>query len=129
MSANMVNTEMVEPESPTDKKSVLAIKLWERGLDKHDKRVSEYIENKCSLYVLIWGQCSDPMQAKIKAAPSYNSMAANYDSLDLLLIIKGISYRFESQGNIHVAMREAKINIYTYRQGKEESNTAYLSKF
>ena len=129
MIATLVDTKMDEPEPPKDEKSVLLMKLWERALDRHDKRVSEYNENKCSLYVLIWGQCSDPMQAKVKASSYYSTMASNYNSLDLLLIIKGIAYRFESQGNLHVAMREAKTNIYTYRQGKEESNTAYLSKF
>ena len=100
MISNLIDTEMNEPEPPADEKSLLLVKLWERALDKHDKRVSEYNENNCSLYVLIWGQCSDPMQAKVKASPYYKKMASEYNSLDLLLIIKGISYRANHQGHL-----------------------------
>ena len=129
MVTSLTETVFVKPDYPENTADAFQVKVWDRETDKYDALVSAYKDNKTALYTLVWGQCSEPMQAKIKTTNEYDIMAKKYNSLQLLIAIKGISYKFESQGNIHITMLEAKINIYTYQQGHDESNTAYLNKF
>ena len=101
--------------------------MWRRESDKYDKRKSEYDENKSALYMLVWGQCSEGVKSKIKSVKNYTKMQSNYDCLGLLLTIKGITFKFETQVNIFVSIREAKIRFYGLSQRRDESNTSYLN--
>jgi hypothetical protein len=92
------------------------------------KRKSLYSENKGALYSVVWSQCSDAMQAKIKADASFQAAHDDGDSLQLLKIIKGIAFKFESQKNIYIALDSAKADFYTSRQGQDETNAIYLSR-
>jgi Zinc knuckle len=93
------------------------------------KRKESYRENKCALYSIIWGQCSEAMQAKVKSAVNYETMHDDSDSLMLLAEIKGIAYKFESQKNIYVALDMAKGAFYSSRQAQGETNAAYMTRF
>lgn len=70
----------------------------------HVARKESYLRNKCALYSFIWGQCSENIQAKIKTTGNYKDMVAEDDSLQLLKAIKRISYKFETQENIYIAL-------------------------
>ena len=50
-------------------------------------------------------------------------------SLKLIKKIKGIAYKFESQKNIYLALHNAKCAFYAYKQGADETNANYMSKF
>jgi hypothetical protein len=52
------------------------------------------------------------MQAKIKSDKLYNSMHEEDDSLQLLKMIKGIAYNFESQKNIYLVLDNVKCDFY-----------------
>ena len=83
-----------------------------------------------SLYsVICWGQCSEAMQAKIKSEKLHDSMQEVDDSLMLIKMIKGIAYKFESQKNIYLALNNVKCAYYAYKQGPDETNANYMSKF
>jgi hypothetical protein len=51
------------------------------------------------------------------------------DSLALLNSIKGIAYKFESQKNIYLSLDNAKAAYYTYRQGREETDSEFAANF
>jgi hypothetical protein len=69
------------------------------------------------------------MQTKIKSSDTFEKMSDDSNSLTLLMEIKGIAYKFESQKNIYLALDNAKCNFYAYRQGSDETNANYMSKF
>ena len=69
------------------------------------------------------------MQAKIKSDDAYTNMHEDSNSLELLKVIKGIAYKFESQKNIYLALDDAKCAFYAYRQGADETNANYMAKF
>lgn len=69
------------------------------------------------------------MHAKIKSVSNYKTIHDDNDSLLLLAEIKGISYKFESQKNIYVALDMAKSNSFSSRQGPNETNAAYMTRF
>ena len=88
-----------------------------------------YKENKSKLYSVIWGQCSDTMKKKLKALKAYKDLSDDSDSLKLLKEIKGILYWFDTRDNLYSSMHDAKVAFYTNKQGKDESNSDYLSRF
>ena len=51
------------------------------------------------------------------------------DSLILIKMMKGTAYKFESQKNIYLALDNAKCTFYAYKQGPDETNANYMSKF
>ena len=69
------------------------------------------------------------MKTKIKALKAYKDLSDNSDSLKLLKEIKGISYHFETRGNLYLSMYDVKVAFYTNKQGKDESNSDHLSRF
>jgi hypothetical protein len=94
------------------------------------KRRETYNIDRCALYSVLWGQCSEAMQVKIKSADSYNTMDHNSNSLELIKVIKGAAYKFESQQNIYLTLDNAKCTFYAYQhQVADETNAAYMSKF
>jgi len=68
-------------------------------------------------------------KTKLKALKVYEDMSDDGDSLALLKEIKGISYRFETRDNIYSSTHDAKAAFYKDKQGKDETNSDYLSRF
>jgi hypothetical protein len=129
MIKTMSDTNIPLPKDHEKDATKTAIRVWEKEVDMLVLRRSTYETNKCALFPVIWNQCSESMQAKIKSADNFESMDTESNSLDLLLEIKGIAYKFESQKNIYLALDNAKSAFYVYRQGPEETNATYMSKF
>lgn len=69
------------------------------------------------------------MQTKLRSSDSFDRTSADSDSLALLMEIKGVAYKFESQKNIYLALDNAKSACYAYRQASNETNAMYMSKF
>ena len=69
------------------------------------------------------------MQAKLKTINEYPVIDETLNCLDLLLAIKGIAYKFETQGYLYLSLDDAKTNFFAYKQGRHESNSDYLTKF
>ena len=51
--------------------------------------------NLQKLYVLILGQCSKSMEAKLKQAATWHTVLQAQDSMALLKLIKTVNYKFE----------------------------------
>ena len=126
----MQDTEILEPADDAVGASMTTKCIWEQEVKMYCKQVTTYKTNKCALYSVVWGQCSEAMQAKIKSDKLYDSMHAEVDdSLMLIKIIKGIAYKFESQKNIYLSLDNVKCTFYAYKQGADETNANYMSKF
>ena len=87
-----VNFNAIKPPYPEDDKDQMDIAIWKRLVEKHVDRMAHYAQNKDALFMIIWGQCSDNMQAKLKTVSTFENMRSNKDCLGLLSGIQGISY-------------------------------------
>jgi hypothetical protein len=47
--------------------------VWKADIKLFMEKREWYTENKCTLYAVIWSQCSEAMQAKIKSVPGYQT--------------------------------------------------------
>jgi hypothetical protein len=103
--------------------------IWKADIKLYMEKREWYTENKCTLYSVIWSQCSKAMQAKIKSVPGYQTMNEDANSLSLLNEIKEISYKFESQKNIYVAIDMAKKSFFATRQGQHETNASFMTRY
>ena len=117
------------PEEPKDKNNATRVRIWERKIDKYVEREIELEENLKKIFVIIWGQCSDAMRAKITANDEYESKARNGDCVWLLTTIRAISNRFEGEKNIFLAIDDARSAIGAYRQAKNQTNHEYYVQF
>ena len=124
-----INYKITEPPEPDDMTNASKKRIWEKKIDQYVERESKYEQNRTNLYSVIWAQCSSAMQSKLKTIDSWEDIEIKRNCLKLLLEIKGIAYKFESQGYIYLSLDDAKDEFYSYRQGKSESNADYLTKF
>ena len=126
----MQDVDIVPPTDPPDGSSETTKQIWQQEVKMmYCEQVKTYKQNKCALYSVIWGQCSEAMQAKIKSDKLYDDMREVDGSLMLIKMIKGIAYKFASQKNIYLVLDNAKCAFYAYKQGPDETNANYLSKF
>ena len=79
-------------------------------------------------YTLVLGQCTELLQSKLKQHPDWSTLQVNQDILALLKVIKGITYKFEDQKYMPLALYNAKIVLFTLRQGRLSCND-YLEHF
>jgi hypothetical protein len=129
MIRTMSDVPFVPPKDLAKERSNTDEAIWKAEVDVFVKRKEAYRENKCALYSIVWSQCSDAMQAKIKSTNRFSEMHDDNDSLSLLKVIKGVSYKFESQKNIYLALDNAKTAFYSSRQGSDETNANFMTRF
>ena len=105
-------------------------RIYDKKLDQHALREVNFDNNIQSLYSLVWGQCSDSMQAKVEAMPAFLLVAKpNSHGIELLKIIKKISFNYQGHKYLPHAIHESKRNFYEFKQEKYVTATAYLEKF
>ena len=104
------------------------------------QEVAEYMERRKSLranlrvlWNVIWGQCTEALQAELQALPAFTD--SEYPPADglancawLLTQIKNIRTRFASQSYAFSAAIDAYYNLFTFRQN-DLSDTEYYEQF
>jgi hypothetical protein len=82
-----------------------------------------------SLYDLLWGQCSESLNLRLRGDPNYTTYSINADSLALLNGIRAGMTAFQKKRYLphllHLIMR----NFYNLVQGKHRSNQEYYDEF
>ena len=58
----MQDTEIPEPTDHEDGASRAVVRIWDQEVIIYCKEVGTYKTNKCALYSVVWGQCSEAMQ-------------------------------------------------------------------
>ena len=69
------------------------------------------------------------MKAKLKGLPSFEILNRTFDGLGLLMAIKSIIYKFNSQQYLCHALHESMRRIYIFQQGKQMTASTYLEQF
>jgi hypothetical protein len=99
---------ITQPPDPLAAATPTQLRIWEKQIDNYVKRLDQRDTNIQTLYSLVWGQCTDAMQAKVKATANFNVISAANDGIELLKAIKQVAYNFQSQKYLPHAIHEAK---------------------
>ena len=118
-----------KPLHPGDSADKTDLRIWEKQVDKYVERMNAYTNNKHALYAIIWGQCSESMQSRLKTVDDFETIDEDRDCLKLLNEIQGITYKFETQRYPYEALWDVLLSFYQHRQHKHQSNSEYLTKF
>jgi hypothetical protein len=81
---NLSLTILEVPKDLPDSATKAELRIWEKKIDEFVRRDLHFEENMQTLYSLVWGQCSDVMQARLEALDDYDAMSEKGDSLALL---------------------------------------------
>jgi hypothetical protein len=120
---------IVQPADPPVNASMAQTRIWEKQIDQYVKQLDQRDINIQTLYSLVWGQCTDAMQAKVEATSRFNTISANNDGIELLKTIKQVSYNFQSQKYLPHAVHEAKRRFFLLNQGRQSTVLEYLEQW
>ena len=73
-------------------------------------------ENVQNLYSLV-GQCTKAMKSKVELQLNHSTAHEANDGIALLAMIRNVSYSFESQKYLPLAIFEAKKRYFNIKQG------------
>ena len=102
--------------------------IFKGELDTFVKRKSYLNQNIQKAYALVIGQCTDLLQSKLKQQTQWATISQDQDVIALLNLIKTITFRFEDQKFLPLALYQAKSSLYSLRQASM-SNHDYLQRF
>ena len=91
-----------------DEESKFLIKVWEQQVTNYTNRLDLLKSNLRVVYTVIWGQCTEAMQFKLKTVPKFTEMDTACNCVWLLMEIKSVMQQFEGQRALHLALDEAK---------------------
>ncbi len=94
----------------------------------YDYQVQHQAENRQKVFSLVWQQCTESMQAKIKAHREYHTIEQALDGINLLRIIKLICFNIEDEKYVPQKVHETKAAFYSLKQGRDSDQT-YQIKF
>jgi hypothetical protein len=121
--------ELVNPPAPVVPAAgdQVAFELWKYDHKDHRVKIQEYANFRAGLYNVVFGQCSEALQDKIRSHTDFPE--AYQDGIALLTIIKVLTYSFEERCKLADALSEIKEAFYTFRQGKHMSLQRYYELF
>ncbi len=116
-------------ELDPNEKSELVKALWNREVDGYFTRTGHIESNLKATYAIVWGQCSEAMRAKLKSQSDFGVKDGESDCVWLLTAIRTIIVKFEEKSYIQLALTDAWIMYYTYRQGPDMTVATYIEEF
>jgi hypothetical protein len=132
MAIDQIDTRLptiAQPLDPAVNATLAETKIWEKKLDQYVKRIDQRETNIQTLYSLVWGQCTDAMQATVEADAGFNALSMSNDGIELLKIIKKVSFNFQSQKYLPHAVHEAKRRFFLINQGRQSTMQDYLEQW
>jgi hypothetical protein len=102
---------------------------WQKRVGSTVVKEDQFKEDMKKVYLLIWGQCTESLWAKLEAASGYTRMKTDYDSIELLKSIKDCIFKFSSQKFGHQSRHKALRKFYTPYQDKNSNSNEYYRRF
>ena len=118
---------IVDENDPIPEERVLLM-IFKGEIDAYIKRKGILEDNIQKAYSLVLGQCTDLLQSKLKQQATWAAVSVAQDAILLITMIKSITFKFEDQKFLPLALYQAKANLYNMRQGNL-SNHDYLQRF
>ena len=125
----IVDLNDAQPADTTEAVGSTAYRIWIKKVDIYVERLTALDNNLRTIFTVIWGQCSNMMQTKLKALPEYDAKAKEKDCVWLLKEIKGIMNHFDGSKYIYVSLDDATEEYYRYRQGHSQPLDSYYKTF
>jgi hypothetical protein len=118
-----------DPQPPTDPdpNDKVQFEKWKSALNDYNNRLKAFQNFRSGLYSLVFGQCSDALQDKLKSHRDFE--ASRQDGIKLLIIIKSLTHTVEEQLYLPDATASVIKDFYTLRQRKFESLQAYHQRY
>jgi hypothetical protein len=91
-------------------------------------KIQHQTKNQQKVFSLVRQQCTESIQAKIKAHRDYKTIEQELNGIDLLRVIKLICFNIEDEKYVPQKVYETKTAFYALRQGRD-SDQAYQIKF
>ena len=125
----VMTLELDDPVTPPnpDPTNQLQFELWKLDIKEHRTKIQEYSKFRAGLYNVVIGQCTESLQDKLKSHQDF--LAAYQDGIELLLLIKELTYTFEERRKLSDALCDVKEHFYSFKQGKNMSLQRYHELF
>ena len=125
----VIKLELDDPEAPPDPDPTnqLQFEIWKLDIKEHRTKLQEYSNFRAGLYNVVFGQCTESLQDKLKSHQEFP--AAYQDGIELLILIKELIYTFEERRKLSDALCDIKENFYTFKQGKHMTLQRYHELF
>jgi hypothetical protein len=81
------------------------------------------------LYDLLWGQCSDSLQSRLRRHDDYTNYSPSADSMALLKAIQAEMTGFRNKQYLPHALHKIMRDFYSISQGKHRNNQEYYDEF
>jgi hypothetical protein len=104
------------PPANPDPANQLAVELWKVEIKEHYEKIQRYENFRAGLYNVVLGQCTEALEDRLKSHQDF--LAANKNSIALLIIIKRLTYSFEEWRKLVDALTDVKEKFYNFRQGQ-----------
>jgi hypothetical protein len=117
------------PKKPADDADAIDTRIFKKEVDEYVKCKAKHTENSRKLFSLILGQCTEYLRSKLKVLPEYLVMKENFNLLNLIKAIKGITYKFEENSYYMEALHDSKIRLFMLQQGQDMTNDKFLELF
>lgn len=118
--------ELTEPTQP-DPTNPIALEKWKYEYKEFKNKEQEYINFRSNLYNLVFGQCTDALQSRLRSHDDFNKN--KQDGIELLKMIKSIIHTFEEHQEPADSYDVIKEGFYTLKQGKYMSLSKYYEIF
>ena len=123
----------VPPPAPVDAQDLtpgetMLNLIFKGEIDQLIKRRAILSDNIQKSYSLIIGQCTELLQSKLKQQTDWEAVSTAQDAIRLIALVRTITFRFEDQKFLPLALYQAKTNLYNLRQGNM-TNSEYLQRF
>ena len=104
---------------------MLESKIFDKEIDIYMKRRSALYDNVQKSYSLVLRQCTYLLKSKLKQSNEWNAASTAYDVLILIRVIRTITFKFDEQKYLPLALLQLKANLYNIRK-VSLSNAEYL---
>ena len=118
-----VLTKPPKPGAGADETDII---IWQEDVKDYSKRTRILRENLGAIQAVVWGQCSEAMQTKLKAISVHVEKAAEHDCAWFLKSIKAITMQFDDKRNGYYSLLDAMAGFLNCRQQQGQTVDRYL---
>jgi hypothetical protein len=120
---------LTSPTSPVDPPAndPMAFERWKLALKKFNDTEEAHNDFRARLFNVVMGQCTPALEDRVKSHAQWANI--QQDGLELLRVIKTITYTFEDRRYLGDALLDVKEEFYRMHQGKHESLQKYYERF
>ena len=109
---NELRIKIPQPVAPTtDPMPLLESRIFDKEIDIYMKIRSILDKNVQKCYSLVLGQCTDLLKSKLKQSDEWHAASTTYDVLIVIRILRTITFKFDEQKYLPLALHQAKANL------------------